>query len=93
MSIYKDDYELYKPFPSKSKNKKYSVYVMKNGKVKLLHFGDRRYQQYNDTLGYFSKLDHNDKIRRNRYYARMGETKDITTAKYWANNFLWSKKD
>ena len=31
--------ELYKPFISKSKNKKYSVYVVKNGKTKLINFG------------------------------------------------------
>ena len=37
--------ELYKPFKSKAKNKKYSVYV-KGGK--LIHFGDKRYGQYKD---------------------------------------------
>jgi len=32
--------ELYKPFKSKAKNKKFSVYVMKNGKKALINFGD-----------------------------------------------------
>ena len=32
--------ELYKPFVSKSKGKKYSVRVVKDGKPKLIHFGD-----------------------------------------------------
>ena len=41
--------ELYKPFKSKAKNKKYSVYV-KGGK--LIHFGDKRYGQYKDKIGY-----------------------------------------
>ena len=35
-----DDKPLYKPFPSKAKNKKFSVYVMKDGKKRLIHFGD-----------------------------------------------------
>ena len=29
--------ELYKPFKSKSKNKKYSVYIMKDGKQRIIH--------------------------------------------------------
>ena len=49
--------ELYKPFKSKAKNKKYSVYV-KGGK--LIHFGDKRYGQYKDKIGLYSHLDHND---------------------------------
>jgi hypothetical protein len=35
-----DDKPLYKPFKSSAKNKKFSVFVMKNGKKKLIHFGD-----------------------------------------------------
>ena len=46
--------ELYKPFKSKAKNKKYSVYV-KGGK--LIHFGDKRYGQYKDKIGLYSHLD------------------------------------
>ena len=83
------DIKLNVPFPSNSKNKKYSVYVMKNGKPKLVHFGDTRYQQYFDSIGHYSDLNHNDKDRRKRYYARMGKTTDKTTAKYWANKILW----
>ena len=36
--------ELYKPFKSTAKNKKFSVYVKKDGKTKLIHFGDSRYK-------------------------------------------------
>jgi len=36
--------ELYKPFKSKAKNKKFSVYVKKKGKMTLIHFGDTRYK-------------------------------------------------
>jgi hypothetical protein len=42
--------ELYKPFVSTNKNKKYSVYVKDGNKIKLIHFGDDRYQQYYDKI-------------------------------------------
>jgi hypothetical protein len=32
--------DLYEPFKSTAKNKKYSVYVIKDDKIKLIHFGD-----------------------------------------------------
>ena len=51
------DKELYKPFKSSAKNKKYSVYVMKDGKKRLIHFGDSRYGQFKDKLGEYKKLD------------------------------------
>ena len=45
---------LYKPFISKVKNKKYSVYVKSNNKsgIKLISFGDKRYKHYNDYIEY-----------------------------------------
>ena len=81
--------ELYKPFPSKAKHKKYSVYVLRDGKRKLIHFGDRRYQQFRDRLGHFSHLDHNDQRRRELWYARHGRTNDRSSARYWAARVLW----
>ena len=65
--------ELYKPFKSKAKNKKYSVYV-KGGK--LIHFGDKRYGQYKDKIGLYSHLDHNDKKKRESYHSRFGPATD-----------------
>jgi len=88
----KEKHNLYEPFPSKSKNKKYSVYVMKNGKRKLIHFGDVRYEHYKDILGYYSEWNHLDTERRKRYYARHGTTQDKSSAKYWSNKILWPKK-
>jgi len=84
--------EFYKPFVSKAKNKKYSVWVMANGKPKLLHFGQLGYGQYRDTtpLRAFSHLDNNDPERRRLYFARHGFSNDETTPKYWSNRFLWS---
>ena len=82
--------ELYKPFKSKAKNKKYSVYVMKDNKKKIIHFGDSRYQDF---------TQHKDKKRQKSYLARakgiknkQGELtyKDKNTANYWAVNYLWS---
>ena len=52
----------YKPFVSKAKNKKYSVYVMRDGKRRLIHFGDKRYGQYHDKLGQYSNLDHKETL-------------------------------
>ena len=60
--------ELYKPFKSQAKNKKYSVYVKNGSKIKLIHFGDKRYQHYKDKLKVYSKLDTNDKKRSNNIY-------------------------
>jgi len=93
--------ELYKIFKSKSKNKKYSVYVMKNGKRTLIHFGDKRYQQFRDTtpLRLYKKLDHMDNDRRRRYLQRSrkirnkkGELthKDKNSSNYYSIKFLWS---
>ena len=77
--------ELYKPFKSKAKNKKYSVYV-KGGK--LIHFGDKRYGQYKDKIGLYSHLDHNDKKKRESYHSRFGPATDKNTAKYWSHKIL-----
>ncbi len=81
---------LYKPFKSKAKNKRYSVYVKgDNGKTKLINFGDSRY-----TVFY----QHKDKQRQKSYLARAkgiknkkGQLtwKDKNTANYWAVK-LWS---
>tara|TARA_E500000318_G_scaffold111297_4_gene129361 strand:- start:865 stop:1119 length:255 start_codon:yes stop_codon:yes gene_type:complete len=83
------DKQLYKPFVSKAKNKKYSVYVMKDGKKKLLNFGDSRYQQFKDKIGFYKSLDHNDPERKKRYYKRHGPATNKNTAKYWSHKILW----
>mgnify|MGYP003115497872 FL=1 len=82
--------ELYKPFKSRAKNKKYSVYVKGKGdKPKLIHFGDSRYGQFKDKLGEYSKLDHGDPKRRKAYYKRHGKATSKDTAKYWSHKILW----
>jgi len=84
------DKQLYKPFKSNAKNKKYSVYVLKEGKKKLIHFGDTRYNQFKDKLGVYSHLDHNDKKRRANYLSRHGKKTDKNTAGYWSEKILWT---
>lgn len=101
MFIINKTMELYKIFKSKSKNKKYSVYVLKNGKKTLIHFGDTRFQQFKDSshLRLYEKLDHNDNDRRRRYLQRSrkirnkkGELthKDINSSNYYSRKYLWS---
>jgi len=83
--------ELYKPFPSTAKNKKYSVYVKadnKSGK-KLIHFGDSRYGQFKDKLGHYKNLDHGDIKRKKAYYSRHGKATSKDSAKYWSHRILW----
>jgi hypothetical protein len=72
--------------PSTRKNKKYDVF--EDDKY-LLSFGDKRYQQYYDKIGFYSHLNHLDNERKKRYYARHGKTNNKKSAKYWSNKYLW----
>jgi len=89
---------LYKPFVSKRKGKKYSVYVKIDGNTRLIHFGDRNMQQFRDKLGHYKSKDHGDTKRRDSYKARASGIKDKNgnltykdknTANYWAYHTLW----
>ena len=85
------DKQLYKPFVSKAKNKKYSVYVKSDNKSgkKLIHFGDKRYGQFKDKLGHYSALDHNERSKKKAYYDRHGKATSKDTAKWWSHKILW----
>ncbi len=84
---------LYKPFKYKGKGVyKMSVYVknVKTGKPKLIHFGDKRYQDF---------TQHKDQKRRASYLARAKGIKDKegrltwkdkNTKNYWAIRTLWN---
>tara|TARA_R100001163_G_scaffold32976_1_gene25555 strand:- start:8389 stop:8628 length:240 start_codon:yes stop_codon:yes gene_type:complete len=77
---------------STRKHKKYMVYVKANNKrgYKIVHFGDNRYKQFKDKtpLKLYKHLDHQDKERKKRYYARHGKAiKD--SAKYFSHKYLW----
>jgi hypothetical protein len=81
---------LYKPFPSKLKNKKMSVYIMKDGKRKLIHFGDSSMEDF---------TQHKDQTRRKSYLARAKGIKnkegkltylDKTSPNYYSVRYLWN---
>lgn len=85
------DKPLYKPFKYKGKGKKkMSVYVMKDGKKRLIHFGDATMQDF---------TQHKDEKRRKSYLARAkgiknkkGELtwKDKNSANYYSVRVLWN---
>jgi len=70
---------LYKPFKYKGKGVyKMSVYVKneKTGKPKLIHFGDKRYEDFRQ---------HKDQKRRKSYLARAKGIKDKEGRLTWKN--------
>jgi len=80
---------LYKPMKSTRKGKKGMVYVMKDGKKRLIHFGD-------SSMSDFKK--HKDKKRQKSYLARSGGIKnkegkltknDKNSANYWSRRVNW----
>jgi len=62
------------PFP-----KKYTAFIKnkKTKKVRIIHFGDRRYQQYKDRtkLGLYKHKNHGTRKRRQNYFSRHSGTK------------------
>ena len=81
--------KLYKPFRSSAKGKKYSVYVKRNGKKVLIHFGDKNYRHNYSESARKSYMTRSAGIRDK--YGRL--TKDNkNSANYWARKILWSGK-
>ena len=95
MSDKKKEKILYKPFNYKGKGVyKKSVYVKnsKTGKPKIIHFGNKNYQDY---------TQHKDKERRKNYLARSYGIKNKqgkrtalnkNSKNYWARKILWGLK-
>ena len=84
------DKPLYKPFKSKLKSKKMSVYVMKDNKKKLIHFGDANMKDF---------TQHKDEKRRKSYLARSAGIRnkqgkltkdDKNSANYYSRRYLWN---
>lgn len=73
---------------STRKNKKYDIY---KDNIYIVSFGDKRYEQYKDKLGYYKHLDHNDKKRKDAYRARHknDNINNPNFAGYWSWNYLW----
>tara|TARA_R110000787_G_scaffold3881_2_gene15123 strand:+ start:837 stop:1103 length:267 start_codon:yes stop_codon:yes gene_type:complete len=83
------DKPLYKPFKSTRAGKKGSVYVMKDGKKRLIHFGD-------SSMGDFKSGA--SKARQKSYLARSGGIRnkegkltknDKNSANYWSRRVNW----
>jgi len=88
-----DKVKLNKIMKSTRKNKKYMIKVKnpETGRVKTIHWGDSRYGHFKDKtpLKLYKHLDHGDKERRKRYYARHGPATSKLTAKYYSHKYLW----
>jgi len=67
---------------STRKNKKYMVITSKGNTI---HFGDKRYSQYKDSIGKYSSLNHGDKKRRDRYLKRAKGIRDKEGNLTWKN--------
>lgn len=83
---------------SKNKNKKYDAILLnkKTGRINKISFGAIRpsgepYPQFKDRtgLGLYTKYNHNDKLRRERYYRRFGKKAVKYTAKWFSHKYLW----
>jgi len=72
--------------PSTRKNKKYDVF--KKNKY-ILSFGDSRYEQYKDKIGFYKELNHNDKSRRELYYKRHSKDYPKYSADWFSKKYLW----
>ena len=80
---------LYKPVHSSNPKKRGMVYVMKDGKKRLIHFGDASMETYKQ---------HKDPKRRKSYLARSGGIRnksgkltknDRNSANYWSRKINW----
>ena len=90
------------PFP-----KKYTAHIQhkKTKKRRILHFGDRRYQQYKDRtdLQLYKNKNHSTRKRMQNYYSRHSGTKSrkaaidkevkesggLYTPKILSHKYLW----
>lgn len=73
---------------SNKKNKKYDVYDSKTGKY-IVSFGDNRYEQFKDKIGFWKHKDHNDDKRRELYKKRHSKNPKYESAGFFALNYLW----
>ena len=89
LKTFKEKKPLYKPRTSTKSGKKGMVYVIKDGKKILLHFGDATMKDF---------TQHKDPKRRKSYLARSGGIRDKqgrltknnrNSANYWSRKILW----
>ncbi len=86
---------------STRKDKKLMVRIEKDGKEKLIHFGNPKFEHYYDKTRIWKELDHNNKDRRQNYLLRSAGiknkegnlTKDDEFSPNWhSRRILWSSK-
>jgi len=89
MDNWKINKPLYKPKKSTKSGKKGMVYVLKEGKKRLIHFGDSSMKDF---------TQHKDPKRRKSYLARSGGIRnkqgqltknDKNSANYWSRKINW----
>ncbi len=84
------DRKLRKPFPSKVKGKKFSVYVMKDGKRKLIHFGASGYPDWRS--GSATKEQRESYRKRASGILKKDGSRaidDINSPAYFSYSYLW----
>lgn len=72
--------------PSRRQYKKYDVYV---GDKYITSFGDNRFSQYKDRIGYYAHMNNNSQERKRLYYKRHGLLSSRDTPKYFSHKYLW----
>jgi len=80
---------LYKPFVSSAKNKKFSVYVMKDNKKRLIHFGDSRYRDFTQGATKEQRKSYLSRARGIRNKQGNLTANDKNSANYWSIRKLW----
>ena len=89
MDSFKKNKPLYKPKKSTKSGKKGMVYVLKEGKKRLIYFGDSSMKDF---------TQHKDPKRRKSYLARSGGIRnkqgqltknDKNSANYWSRKINW----
>ena len=76
-------------------HKKYRAVWTSGGKRHMVTFGDRRYQQFRDSVpvrlggGLYSHKDHRDPERRRLYRARHGKPARVYSAGWFSTHLLW----
>jgi len=72
--------------PSTREHKKYDAIV--DGKK--YSFGDNRYEQYRDKIGYYHDMNHNDIVRKHMYHKRHWKDElNKYSPGYFSMRYLW----
>ena len=93
--LLKSKWEINNIYESPRKHKKYRVALVNkiNGNIKLIDFGDNRYQHYEDKteLKLYSNLNHYDKQRRKNFIARHKRNIKLGyySSAYFSKKYLW----